>query len=196
MKIYLLAPNYCWHTRDLIELSKYSSELNFIFLADTPPFFSRKFFKEKLFFLNLSYEFFQRIWRLIFCIPWSIYIRYKVFQNNDLIYCHGFFALFIAHISCIKNSRLVFTPQGSDLLVLPDKNIFVRKFLNQKLSKITYLIADSNLLLNKALKLAPQIDKRKLTLFKMEFRSKILREYQNLEVLKRKGKLIYAGLEV
>ena len=164
MKIYLLAPNYCWHTEDLIQLSNLSSELNFVFLPDTPPFLSRKFFKEKLFFLNLSYEFLQRIWRLIFCLPWCIYIRSKVFKNNDLIYCHGLFALFIAHISGIKNSRLVFTPQGSDLLVLPDKNIFVRNFLNKKLPKIAYLIADSDLLLNKALMLSPKINKTKLAL--------------------------------
>ncbi len=164
MKIYLLGPNFCWHTKDLIELSNFCSELNFIFLADTPPFLTREFFKKKFYFLNLSYEFFQRIWRLTFCIPWSIYIRSKVYKNNDLIYCHGLFALFIAHIGGIKNSRLVFTPQGSDLLVLPDKNIFVRNFLNKKLPKISYLIADSDLLLNKALNLAPKINISKIAL--------------------------------
>lgn len=164
MKIYLLAPNYCWHTQDLIELSNFSSELNFIFLADTPPFVSRNFFKNKLSCLNFSYEFFQRIWRLTFCLPWSIYIRIKVLKNNHLIYCHGLFALFIAYISGLESSRLIFTPQGSDLLVLPDKNIIVRKFLNKKLPEIAYLIADSELLLNKALEVAPKINKNRLAL--------------------------------
>ena len=164
MKIYLLAPNYCWHTKNLIELSNFASELNFIFLADTAPFVSRNFFKNKLSYLNFSYEFFQRIWRLTFCLPWAIYIRIKVLKNNDLIFCHGLFALFLAYISGLKSSRLIFTPQGSDLLVLPDKNIIVRKFLNKILPEIAYLIADSELLLNKVLEVSPKINKNRLAL--------------------------------
>lgn len=64
----------------------------------------------------------------------------------------------------IPNSRIIFTPQGSDLLVLPDKNFFIKKFLSYKLSKIALIIADSNLLLNKSLKLSSSLRKSKLKL--------------------------------
>ena len=54
MKVNLLAPNYCWHTEDLKKLEKYSNNLNYYFISDTPPFFSRKFYAKvfpKSFFL-------------------------------------------------------------------------------------------------------------------------------------------------
>ena len=57
----------------------------------------------------------------------------------------------------ISNKRIIFTPQGSDLLVLPDKNSIVRKFLLYKLARIAFITADSNLLLEKALHIISQI---------------------------------------
>ena len=161
MKIFLLAPNYCWHTEDLLKLSKYSKRLNYIFVSDTPIFFSRRFYKKYFNFLNVSYEFWQRLWRLIFCIPWSLYLKTKL-SGQRLVHCHGLFSLLIAHIGGISNSRIIFTPQGSDLLVLPDKNFLVRKFLSFKLAKISFITADSNLLLKKALELSPKLKESKL----------------------------------
>ena len=92
MEIYLLAPNYCWHTEDLINLENYSNKFKYKFLADTPPFLSRKLFKKFFPKSNISYEFIQRIWRLIFCIPWSFYLRINLMNNNNLynvmVYLH------------------------------------------------------------------------------------------------------------
>ena len=79
MKIFLLAPNYCWHTEDLLKLSKYSKKLNYIFVSDTPIFFSRRFYEKYFNFINVSYEFWQRLWRLIFCMPWALYLKNKTF---------------------------------------------------------------------------------------------------------------------
>ena len=56
MKVFLLAPNYCWHTNDLIELSKYSDDLNYNFVADTPIFISRNYYKKYFKFFNITYE--------------------------------------------------------------------------------------------------------------------------------------------
>ena len=161
MKIFLLAPNYCWHTEDLLKLSKYSKRLNYIFVSDTPIFFSRRFYEKYSNLLNVSYEFWQRLWRLIFCIPWALYLKIKL-SGQRLVHCHGLFSLLIAHIGGISNSRIIFTPQGSDLLVLPDKNFLVRKFLSFKLAKISFITADSNLLLKKALALSPKLKASKL----------------------------------
>ena len=161
MKIYLLAPNYCWHTRDLIDLKNFSNELNYFFLADTPPFLSRRVFKKYFSNINLSYEFVQRIWRIGFCIPWSLYLRFRL-SNNNLLHCHGLFALIMSHIAGISNSRIIFTPQGSDLLVLPNKNNVIKKFLSKKLHKLAFITADSDLLLKKAIEIAPNIDYKKL----------------------------------
>ena len=161
MKIFLLAPNYCWHTQDLLKLTKYSKRLDYIFVADTPIFISRGFYEKYFNLLNVSYEFMQRIWRLIFCIPWGIYLKIKL-SGQRLVHCHGLFSLLIAHIAGISNSRIIFTPQGSDLLVLPDKNFLVRKFLSYKLAKISFITADSNLLLKKALLLSPKLKEDKL----------------------------------
>ena len=47
-------------------------------------------------------------------------------SGQRLVHCHGLFALVIAHIAGISNTRIIFTPQGSDILVLPDKNFLVR----------------------------------------------------------------------
>ena len=163
MKVFLLAPNYCWHTNDLIELSKYSDDLNYDFVADTPIFISRNFYKKYFKFFNITYESVQRVWRLLFCIPWCIYLKIKL-SGKELIHCHGLFALLISHMASIPNSRIIFTPQGSDLLVLPDKNFLIKKFLSYKLSKIALIIADSNLLLNKSLKLSSNLRKSKLKL--------------------------------
>lgn len=163
MRIYLLAPNYCWHTEDLKELDSFSDELNYSFISDTPPFLSREFYKKT--FLNniFSYEFIQRLWRLILCLPWSIYIRIKLL-NNEPVHCHGLFSLFLADLANISNSRIIFTPQGSDILVLPDKNNIIRIFLSKKLYKLAFITADSNILLNKVLEISPKIDKKKLKL--------------------------------
>jgi len=161
MKIFLLAPNYCWHTQDLLKLTKYSKRLDYIFVADTPIFISRGFYKKYFNFLNVSYEFIQRIWRLIFCLPWGIYLKIRL-SGQIPIHCHGLFSLFVAHIAGISNSRIIFTPQGSDLLILPDKNSIVRKFLLHKLARIAFITADSNLLLEKALVLSPSLKKNKL----------------------------------
>ena len=163
MNIFLLAPNYCWHTKDLISLSHFSKEFTYKFLPDTPPFLSRNFFKKYFNNLNFSYEFFQRIWRLFFCIPWSIYLKIRLL-NNDLIHCHGLFALFIAHLAGISNSRIIFTPQGSDLLILPDQYFFLRNFLKGKLHKLSFITADSDLLLRKAVLICPKLDNKKLKL--------------------------------
>ena len=161
MKIFLLAPNYCWHTQDLLKLTKYSKRLDYIFVADTPIFISREFYEKYFNLLNVSYEFMQRIWRLIFCIPWGIYLKIKL-SGQRLVHCHGLFSLLITHIAGISNSRIIFTPQGSDILVLPDKNFLVRKFLSYKLEKISFITADSNLLLKKALLLCPKLKEDKL----------------------------------
>ena len=47
-------------------------------------------------------------------------------------------------------------------MVLPDKNFLVRKFLSYKLAKISFITADSNLLLKKALLLSPKLKEDKL----------------------------------
>ena len=161
MKIFLLAPNYCWHTEDLLNLEKYTNKFKYKFLADTPPFLSRKLFKKFFSKLNLSYEFMQRVWRLIFCIPWSIYLRINL-MNKNLIHCHGLFALLMAHLAGISNSRIIFTPQGSDLLVLPNKNAIIKSFLANKLFKLGCITADSKLILKKALELSPRLRKNQL----------------------------------
>ena len=163
MEIYLLAPNYCWHTEDLMELSLFSEEFNYIFMADTAPFLSRKVFKKYFTKLNLSYEFVQRIWRIIFSIPWGIYIRIRL-SNSKFVHCHGLFALLLAHIALIPCSRIIFTPQGSDLLVLPDKYLFIRKFLSNKLLKLKFITADSNNLLKKLVEICPLIKINQLKL--------------------------------
>ena len=163
MKVYLLAPNYCWHTSDLIELNSYNKKLQYIFVADTPPFISRNFFKRYFGFLRISYEFFQRSWRVFLFIPWCIYIRMKL-RDKTPIHCHGLFALIIAKFAQLDSKRIVFTPQGSDLLILPKKNIFVRKFLEKNLFLLRYITADSNLLLNKSLEICPSLNENKLRL--------------------------------
>ena len=56
-----------------------------------------------------------------FCLPWGIYLKIRL-SGQIPIHCHGLFSLLMAHIAGISNSRIIFTPQGSDLLVLPDKN--------------------------------------------------------------------------
>ena len=161
MKIFLLAPNYCWHTEDLLKLTKYSKRLNYIFVADTPIFLSRRIYERYFKSLNVSYEFWQRLWRIIFCIPWGFFLKKKL-SGQRLVHCHGLFALVIAHVAGISNTRIIFTPQGSDILVLPDKNFLVRKFLSYKLEKISFITADSNLLLKKALLLCPKLKEDKL----------------------------------
>ena len=163
MKVYLLAPNYCWHTEDLINLGNFSNKLKYCFISDTPPFFSRKFYKKT--FLNnfFSYEFVQRLWRLILCLPWSVYVKLKLFDNIP-VHCHGLFALFLADLANISESRIIFTPQGSDILVLPDKKKIIRKFLSRKLHRVAFITADSNMLLKKVLEISPKINKRKLKL--------------------------------
>ena len=163
MKIYLLAPNYCWHTSDLIKLNTYNKKLEYIFIADTPPFISRKIFKRYFSFMFFPYEFFQRFWRIFLLIPWSIYLRIKL-SNKTPIHCHGLFALIIARFAKIDSKRIVFTPQGSDLLVLPEKNFLVRKFLKNNLFLLRYITADSNLLLKKSLYICPKLNKNKLRL--------------------------------
>ena len=59
MKVFLLAPNYCWHTQDLLKLTEFSKDLDYVFVSDTPLFFSREFYKKYFKFSNLSYEFFK-----------------------------------------------------------------------------------------------------------------------------------------
>ena len=163
MEIYLLAPNYCWHTKDLIALSFYSEDFDYIFIADTAPFLSRKVFKKCFSKVNLSYEFVQRIWRIIFCIPWAIYIRIRL-SNSKFVHCHGLFALFLSHIALIPRPRVIFTPQGSDILVLPDKYSFIRKFLSNKLINLKFITADSNILLKKVVEICPLIKSHQLKL--------------------------------
>ena len=147
MRIYLLAPRFCWHTEDLKKLGTFSRKLNYYFISDTPPFLSRKIYK-KVFPKNFfSYEFSQRLWRLLFCIPWSVYVKLRLL-NDDPVHCHGLYSLFLANLANISNSRIIFTPQGSDILVLPDKNNIVKNFLSSKLYKLAFITADSNVLLN------------------------------------------------
>lgn len=163
MKVNLLAPNYCWHTEDLKKLEMFSNNLNYYFVSDTPPFFSRKFYAKlfpKKFF---SYEFIQRLWRLILCLPWSFYVKIKLI-NDEPVHCHGLFSLFLAYLANINLSRIVFTPQGSDILVLPNKNKIVRNFLSTRLCKLAFITADSNILLDKVLEISPEVNKRKLIL--------------------------------
>ena len=62
----------------------------------------------------------------------------------------------------INYSRIVFTPQGSDILVLPKKNKIVRNFLSKKLCKLAFKTADSNILLDKVLEISPELNKKKL----------------------------------
>ena len=128
MKVYLLAPNYCWHADDFLKLSSYNKNLKYKFISDTPPFISRNFYKKYFYFLNISYEFFQRLWRLLLCIPWSFYLKIRL-NDNTPIHCVGLFSLFITRLGNINMKRIIFTPQGSDLLVLPDKNFIVKKFI-------------------------------------------------------------------
>ena len=47
---------------------------------------------------------------------------------------------------------------------MPEKNFLVKRFLSYKLSKVSHIIADSNLLLNKSLVLSAKLKKSKLKL--------------------------------
>ena len=74
------------------------------------------------------------------------------------------FALVIAKFAKVDSRKIVFTPQGSDLLVLPEKNILVSKFLEKNLFFLRFITADSNMLLNKCMYLCPAINENKLRL--------------------------------
>ena len=163
MKIYLLAPNYCWHTSDLLELCSYNKDLKYIFIADTPPFISRVLFNRFFSFLNIPYEFFQRLWRLFLFIPWSFYLRKRLINNNP-IHCHGLFSLIIAKFANIDSKRIVFTPQGSDILVLPENNRIIKNFLKKNLSDLRFITADSSLILKKCINICPSLKKENLML--------------------------------
>ena len=103
-----------------------------------------------------------------FCIPWAIYIRIRL-SNSKFVHCHGLFALFLSHIALIPRPRVIFTPQGSDILVLPDKYSFIRKFLSNKLKKLKLITADSNILLKKVVEICPQIKSHQLKLIQMVY---------------------------
>ena len=139
MKIFLLAPNYCWHTQDLLKLTNYSKRLDYIFVADTPIFISRGFYKKYFNFLNVSYEFIQRNMEINFLCTLGYIFKNKTIWTNTNTLPRVIFT-FVVHLAGISNSRIIFTPQGSDLLVLPDKNSIVRKFLLYKLEELHILL--------------------------------------------------------
>ena len=78
MKIYLLAPNYCWHTSDLLELCSFNKDLKYIFIADTPPFISRVLFNRFFSFLNIPYEFFSKVMEIIFVYSMEFLFKKKI----------------------------------------------------------------------------------------------------------------------
>lgn len=160
INVILIAPRQCWHTQDLLRLQSfglYSYEL----VYDTPPFFRRSFYQRLVFSRFISFEFLQRLWRIIFFPFWSIYIFLRVRFLCNVIHCHGLFALVISLFSFLPPSRIIFTPQGSDVLVLPFKNVFVKWFLSFFLPKLSSVTADSHLILDVCSSLS-DIDSNKL----------------------------------
>ncbi len=147
INVFLIAPRQCWHTQDLLKLQSYGL-YSYCLVYDTPPFLARSFYRKIFISRFISFELLQRFWRIAGLPMWSIYIFFRVRFSSNIIHCHGLFSLVIAISSFLPCSRIVFTPQGSDILVLPFKNIFVKKFLLYFLSKLRSITADSQLILD------------------------------------------------
>ena len=150
-EIILLAPRECWHTRDLYSLQLYQ-HYSYTLIYDTPAFFSRHFYTNMFISKYISYELSQRIWRIL-SLPFNCaYLFFRLFTSRSrVIHCHGLFSLVIAFLAFLPLSRIVFTPQGSDLLVLPLKFFLVRYFLSCVLPKLAAVTADSKLILDSCL---------------------------------------------
>jgi len=155
MKVNLVCPRFCWHSDDLLALQRYRY-FDYVLIYDTPPFISRQSFSvisNILWFV--SFEYFQRLWRLLCFIPWTIIVSIRLRSNNYPIHCHGLFAFLVVRLACIPSARIVFTPQGSDVLVRSFKNKFVREFLRINLLSVGAITADSLQLLDRCGELAP-----------------------------------------
>ena len=97
-------------------------------------------------------------------MPWSFYVRIKLI-NDEPVHCHGLFSfIFLADLANINYSKIVFTPQGSDILVLPKKNKIIKRFFIKRLCKLAFITADSNILLDKVLEISPLVNKKNLLL--------------------------------
>ena len=69
-------------------------------------------------------------------------------------------ALIIAKFANIDSKRIVFTPQGSDVLVLPENNRIIKNFLKKNLSDLRFITADSSLILEKCINICPNLKKK------------------------------------
>lgn len=155
INVFIVAPRFCWHTSDLLKLQNYNAFTYFL-VYDTPPFISRAFYNKFFTLISsiISYESLQRIWRLITLVPWVFYLSFTLRRHSYPIHCHGLFAFVITRFTLIPTSRIVFTPQGSDLLVLPYKNQLVKLFLRFSLPGLKAITADSDLLLSSCSRLS------------------------------------------
>ena len=114
-QVFLLAPRECWHTKDLLGLQSYGF-FSYTLVYDTPPFLTRDFFKRSFPDSFPSYEFLQRLWRIVTLPLWSLYLFLRLRFSTKIVHCHGLFSFVISIISFLPPSRIVFTPQGSDIL--------------------------------------------------------------------------------
>lgn len=147
MNVFLLAPRSCWHTKDLLALSRYNL-FNYIIIFDTLPFVSRTLFNSSLFSRLLSFEFVQRLWRIVTFPATCCIVFLRTSRSKYLVHVHGLFALFVAYFSLVPANRIVFTPQGSDLLLVPHKYPILKIFLTFILPSIRAITADSQQLLD------------------------------------------------
>lgn len=146
MNVALLAPRYCWHTEGLVKVSLLA-DYRYTLIYDTAPFLSRESYQSIHISKYVSYEFVQRIWRLLLLPFWAFHVSRKL-RIFPIVHCHGLFSLVLATLSFYPLNRIVFTPQGSDLLLLPLKYGIVRFFLRIVLPHLASVAADSQLLLD------------------------------------------------
>lgn len=160
-KIILLAPRECWHTTDLCSLERYEY-YSYTVIYDTPPFLSRHFYSNLLISKYITYELLQRIWRILSLPFHFVYLFIRLFpRRSSVIHCHGLYSLVIGFLVFLPFKRVVFTPQGSDILVLPYKFFLVRYFLSCVLPRLSAITADSKLILDSCLQFS-SIDPIKL----------------------------------
>lgn len=164
LRVIMLAPRECWHTEDLLSLQEYS-RYEYKLIYDTPPFFTRAFYRKLPWRNVFPYERLQRIYRILALPIYSLYIflRLIVWRQHP-IHCHGLYSLILATLSLQPLHNIVFTPQGSDLLVLPYRHSLIKLFLSRVLPSISSITADSSALLDSCRTLAPSLSDQDLHL--------------------------------
>ena len=153
LKIIFIGSPQSWHAEDQFNLNNYTTKFKYIWIEDSMPFINRRIFSNIECYMPFSYELIQRIWKIISLIPWSIYLRFRL-SNNYPIHCFGLYAFLVARFCFIKPSRIIFSPQGSDILIMPKKYNIFRTIISNCLKSISYIIADSENLINETLLLA------------------------------------------